>query len=87
MSNYYSQLSSLFYHDKKQEINLTHVLTLTDPPTNKRIQKLVQSGILKNVHYRLNGKSTELELVKNHDQFTNQFDSDYIHFKNFNRQS
>ena len=71
MAGYYSQLSSLYFYDKRQEVDLRNVLKLTDPPTNRRIKKLVQSGLLNNVHYNLNSKSKKLELVKNEELFRN----------------
>lgn len=51
MSKYYNQLSTLYFDEKKQEINLKNVTRLTDPPTNSRFKKLVQKGLLKNVYY------------------------------------
>ena len=51
MSKYYNQLSTLYFDEKRQEINLKNVHRLTDPPTNSRFRKLVQKGLLKNVYY------------------------------------
>ena len=37
MSNYYSELSALFYDKKKEEIDLKDIHNLSNPPTNNFI--------------------------------------------------
>jgi hypothetical protein len=48
MSRYYAQISGLYFEDKKSEVNLRQVKSITNPPTNSTIKKLVKSGHLHN---------------------------------------
>lgn len=58
---------------------------LTDPPTNNRFKKLVQKGLLKNVYYVHD--STNFKLKKDQEEYVNQFDPAYVHFKKLKENS
>lgn len=88
LSKYYSVLSTLWFDERKQEINLQSaqtVLNLSTPPTSIVIQHLVQERILKNQLYRLieEKNAMKFELVRTQENYENQFDPNYTHFKNF----
>lgn len=51
MSRYYSQISGLYFVDKKSEVNLRQVKQISNPPTNETIKQLVKAGLLHNRLY------------------------------------
>ena len=48
MSRYYSQISGLYFEEKRSEVDLKQVKHLSNPPTNKVIQEMVKQGLLHN---------------------------------------
>ena len=50
-SNYYGELSVLWFGKSKEEIDLWDVQSLSNPPTNLRIHNMVKAGLLSNVLY------------------------------------
>ena len=60
-SNYYGELSVLWFDKSKEEIDLWDVHNLSDPPTNPRIKNMVRTGLLSNVLYQINQVQADLD--------------------------
>jgi hypothetical protein len=59
---------------------MNNIGNLGEPPSSSRIKNLVSGRVLKNANYMWTGD--KFELVTDNEDFYNQFDSDYTHFKN-----
>lgn len=54
---------------------LQNITNIVDPPTNRRIKKLVRKGVLTNAHYQLKDpKDQQFALKITDHEFKTQFD-------------